>query len=191
MSVPAVSLAVSQDAWLAEVARGGDFVEIVDGEFVVKRVGGNPHHYLARRLAEEFERQWAGSVATAPGNWALTGEPTALTAARMPDVLVAGDELLRDPVYYGQPLAAVEVWSPSNTLGEMNDKRRLYREAGLPVFVEVFISDSGDVHMEWLANERRAWLSVATAVGETDLVVAGPRSFRVTPNSLLRRSAVV
>ncbi|MFI5955331.1 hypothetical protein [Cryptosporangium sp. NPDC051539] len=36
-------------------------IEIVGGEFVVHHVGGNPHNHVARRLAEEFERQWPGA----------------------------------------------------------------------------------------------------------------------------------
>lgn len=82
--------------------------------------------------------------------------------------------------------SAVEVWSPGNTLGEMNDKRAEYREAGLPVFLEAFLTDAGDVRLEWLVRGDRRWESLATAAGERELLVTDPRPFRVVPNALLR-----
>lgn len=187
MSVPALTRTVSEQEWLEEAARRDELVEIVDGKFVVKRVGGNPHHYLARRLAEEFERQRPGVTATCPGQWALAGGPDGIAVGRLPDVLVDGDALLREAVFYGVPDAAVEVWSPSNTLAEMNAKRREYREGGLPVFVEVFLNEAGDVHVEWLVNDGSQWVSAAVAAAETELVVDAPRPFHLVPNALLRR----
>ena len=186
MTRPAPSGATVDD-WLAVLAHGDELVEVVDGVLVTKRVGGNPHHYLARRLAEEFERQWPGVIASAPGQWAVSRADTGvLLRGRLPDVLVDGDALLVDPVFTGVPLAAAEVWSPGNTLSEMNDKRAEYRAAGLPVFVEAFLTESGDVHLEWLQRQERRWDTVASAAGETELVVPGPPPFRVVPNSLLR-----
>jgi hypothetical protein len=40
MSVPALARAVSEQEWLEEAACRDELVEIVDGKFVVKRVGG-------------------------------------------------------------------------------------------------------------------------------------------------------
>lgn len=159
---------------------------------MVGQIGGNPHHYVARRLAEQFERQWAGVTASAPGNWALHRDAVGrVQLGRIPDVLVDGDGdgLLADEVFDGLPDAAVEVWSPGNTRADMNDKRRDYRLAGLPVLVEAFLTDSRDVHLEWLVNDRDRWLSVAVATGEQPLKVADPRPFHVVPNDLLRRAA--
>lgn len=184
-------MGVTLEDWLDALAHADELCEIVDGELVA-RVGDNPHHYLARRMAEEFERQWPGVVATAPGQWAVRQTETGvLTRGRLPDVLVDGDALLSEPVFVGVPVAAVEVWSPGNTLSEMNDKRAEYRAAGLPVFVEAFLTDAGDVHLEWLVRQERRWDSVVSAAGETELVVPGPRGFRVVPNALLRPPARV
>lgn len=186
MTMPAVSKAVPTQAWLDALAAQDRFVEVVDGDFVIKCVGGNPHHYLVRRLAEEFERQWPGTIATAPGNWALVSNPQGVVLGRMPDVLVDGQGLL-EAVFTGTPDAVVEVWSPGNTLAEMNMKRREYRDSGVPVFVEAFLTDSGDVHLEWLVNAGEGWVAAAVAVGERMLDVAAPRAFSVVPNDLLRR----
>jgi Uma2 family endonuclease len=154
---------------------------------VVKRVGGNPHHYLARRLAEELERQWPHVTAVAPGNWALQITDGQVQLGRVQDVLVNGDALLTDPVFVGVPDLAVEVWSPSNSVGEMNDKRREYRDAGLPVLVGASITDSGDVRLEWLRRGQGRWETVAVAAGDDPLHVSHPHPFQVVPNHLLRR----
>jgi Uma2 family endonuclease len=178
------------EAWMQAPASVLEFVEVVAGEPVVKRVGGNPHHYLARRLAEEFERQWPNVTAVAPGHWALQmTEAGRVQLGRVPDVLVDGDSLLADPVFLGVPDLVVEVWSPSNTLGEMNDKRREYRDAGLPVLVEASITDSGEVRLEWLGRGPGRWATVAVAAGEDLLEVSEPQPFQLVPNSLLRRRA--
>lgn len=175
------------EGWLSAMARTDELLEVVDGELEIKRVGGNPHHYIAGRLAAEFEQQWPGVVATAPGQWALAvRESGVLSRGRLPDVLVDGDQLLTEPVFTGIPLAAVEVWSPGNTLGEMNEKRAEYRAAGLPVLLEAFLTDSGDVHLDWLVRRELRWESAGNAVGDTELDVTDPRPFRVVPNLLLR-----
>ena len=154
---------------------------------MVRPVGGNPHHYLARRLAEEFERQWPGVIATAPGNWALQlSDAGEVVSGRVPDVLVNGSALLTEPVFVGVPQAAVEVWSPGNTLADMNAKRREYRIAGLPVLVEAFLTDADDIHLEWLVQRDGRWVSSAAAIGETTLAVSLPQTFTVVPNGLLR-----
>ena len=187
MSVPATVGGVSVEAWVQAPTSLLEVLEVVGGELVVKRVGGNPHHYLARRLAEEFERQWPGTVAVAPGNWALRVQDGRVQLGRVPDVLVDGDALLTEPVFVGVPDAAVEVWSPSNTLGEMNSKRQEYRDAGLPVLVEAYITDSGDVRLEWLRQGTGRWETIAVTAGENRLQITEPRPFQVTPNELLRR----
>ncbi len=187
MSLPAVVGGVPLEAWAQAPASVLELIEVVGGEFVVKRVGGNPHHYLARRLAEELERQWPHVTVVAPGNWALQVTDGRVQLGRVPDVLVDGDTLLTEPVFIGVPDLAVEVWSPSNILGEMNDKRREYRDAGLPLLVEASITDSGDVRLEWLRRGQGRWETVAVAAGDDPLHVSHPHPFRVVPNHLLRR----
>lgn len=188
MASPAAAPAVGVRAWLDEPRGVGQVLEVVGGVLVPRRVGGNPHHYLARRLAEEFETQWPGTTATAPGNWALALDPAGdVLLGRVPDVLVDGDAVLREAVFTGVPDAVAEVWSPGNTLEEMNDKRRDYRATGLRVLLEVFLTDTGDVHLEWLVNAGGRWESAAAAIGEAGLTVVGPRPFSVVPNALLHR----
>jgi hypothetical protein len=140
MSVVFAPRGVTVEEWLAAPATLDGFVEVSEGDLVVRRVGGNPHHYLAGRLARVFEEQWPGCRAVAPGQWALVlaADGTVVTG-RVPDVLVDGD-------------AVVEVWSPGNTLAEMNAKRREYRIAGAKVLVEAQVIDDGSVLLEWSVN---------------------------------------
>jgi len=185
MTTQPVAAGVTRQQWVDAVVGEDHWLEIVGGEFVVRRVGGNLHHYLASRLALAFEDQW-GAVACAPGNWALRESGGVIDVGRIPDVLVDGPQLLREPVYAGVPEAAAEVWSPSNTLAEMNAKRQDYRQAGLPVLVEASLTDAGEVHLEWYVNAGDRWELEAVAVGERPLVVERPRPFTVVPDRLLR-----
>ncbi len=90
-------------------------------------------------------------------------------------------------IFAGVPEAVVEVWSPGDTLGEMNAKRAEYRAAGLPVLLEVFLTESRDVHLEWTVNSGGLrWTSMAVAAGEQPLHVVEPRP-SIIPNELLRR----
>jgi Uma2 family endonuclease len=190
MSMPARSATgITIEDWV-NAARGPyERAEISNGEFVFRRVGGNPHHFVAHRLAEEFMRQWPEVIAAPPGHWALecTSEGRVIRG-RFPDVLVDGESLITDPVFVGVPHVVVEVWSPENTLAEMNAKRFEYCAAGAPVFLEGFLTEDGDVHLEWQELDRGRWQFVAAAQGERELRVEGPRPFAVVPNDLLRRA---
>ena len=184
--MPAVERPVTVDAWLAAIETGDQLVEVVGGALVSRRVATRITTWLAGWPGSSSGR-WRGVTATAPGNWAVETAGDVIVVGRMPDVLVDGDSLLSDPIFLGVPDAVVEVWSPSNTLGDMNDKRREYRTAGLPVLVEAFLTDSGDVHLEWLIQEGGRWATAGLAVGDTLLSIADPRPFTVVPHSLLRR----
>ena len=174
------------DDWLAAEVGTWEWPEVQDGELVARPVGGNPHHVIARHLAYEAERQWPGSVATAPGNWVVEarGDGT-LQTARIPDLLVGDPSLLMDSTFDGVPDLVAEVWSPGNRLAEMNRKRREYLAAGLPAFLEALLAEDGDVHLEWLIPSRGRWVTEAMAVGDLPLEVNQPRPFRVVPSALL------
>jgi Uma2 family endonuclease len=186
MSMPAPVRGVTIDEWLAAEPGWLEWVEVSNGEFVAKRLGGNPHHYLASRLSIEFERQWPGVVACPPANWAMVlADDGRVIRGRLPDVLVDGESLRRDPVFVGRPHAVVEVWSPTNTLAEMNGKRREYRDAGAAVFLEAFLTDALDVHLQWYELDDGQWELRAAAEGNRELRVDSPRPFSVVPNALL------
>ncbi|GAB3217857.1 hypothetical protein GCM10027586_10840 [Kineococcus gypseus] len=191
MSLSAARLGVALATWTSATAEVGQRIEVVDGELVVKKVGGNPHHRIATRLALAFEEQWPGSYAAAPGNWAITLAPDgSVLSGRIPDVLVDGPALNEDPVCTEVPRAAVEVWSPGNTLAEMNEKRSEYLKAHLPVLLEAYLTAEQQVHLEWLDNAGHSWRTAATAVGETLLDIPASDAhpaFRVVPNDLLGR----
>ena len=189
MSMPAIATGITIDDWVNAVTGPFERAEISNGEFVLRRVGGNPRHRVAFGLAKEFDRQWPEAVVSAPGQWGLEFDAAGdLISGRYPDVLVDGEALNTDPVFVGTPQAVVEVWSPTNTLAEMNAKRSQYSAAGAPVFVEAFLTEGGDVHLEWQELDGGRWRFVAAARGEGELRVGGARPFAVVPNALLRRA---
>lgn len=187
MSAVFVERGVPLEEWLSQAWIDDTRVEVSGGEFVVTRIGGNPHHYLASRLAQQFELQWSGVRATAPGLWFIEASGSGEVAVgRYPDVLVDGDDLLSSPAYVGQPLAVVEVWSPTNTLGEMNQKRIEYLRGGALCMLEAQVLTGGTVRLEWFVNAGSHWSVEGAAEGPDELVVELPRPFRIVPDVLLR-----
>ena len=173
--------------WVAQPWVDDQRVEVFDGEFVATRIGGNPHHYLASRLAQQIESQWEGVRATAPGLWVLELTTSGdVAVGRYPDVLVDGDAIVRDPAFRGVPFAVVEVWSPSNTLAEMNQKRGEYLRGLAECMVEAQILSTGTVRIEWFVNAGSHWRVEGAAEGPDPLDVQLPRPFRLIPDSLLR-----
>lgn len=174
--------------WLDQADQHGR-AEVVDGLVRLEdTVTANRHNVVADLLAQAFRDQW-GRAAVSPGNWLLAGDAADVRTARQPDVLVGGAGLLESDAYQGAPDAVVEVWSPSD---EMGAKRREYHDGGAPVFVEAYISDVGDVRLDWqVTTDRRGiWRTVAAAAGDSELVVDAPRPFRLVPNDLRGFSAL-
>lgn len=182
---------VPVETWTSAVAGVGERIEVVDGELVIRKVGGNPHHRIATRLAPAFENQWPGVYAAAPGNWAITLAPDGtVEQGRIPDVLVDGPSSNADPVCTEVPRAAAEVWSPGDTLAEMNEKRSQYLRAGLPVLSEAYSTAEQQVHLERLVNDGQTWRTAGTAGGATALTVPADDAhpgFTVVPDDLLGR----
>ena len=186
MSAVSVERGIPLVQWVAQPWTDDARVEVAGGAFVVTRIGGNPHHYLASRLARQFEDQWSGCRATAPGLWVIDATVSGdVVVGRFPDVLVDGDDLITAPAYVGRPLAVVEVWSPSNTLAEMNQKRVEYLRGGAAVMLEAQVLDGGMIRLEWFVNAGDHWRAEHAAEGPDELVVASPRAFSIVPNALL------
>lgn len=186
MSVAYAHRGVPVKVWLAQPWTADTRSEVVDGELVVTRIGGNSHHYLATRLAQQFELQWRGVRATAPGLWLLESTSSgSVNTGRYPDVLVDGDEIVTLPAYSGHPLAVVEVWSPTNTLAEMNQKRFEYLRGRAACFVEAQVLLTGAVRLEWFLNAGDHWRNLCSVEGQDELVVELPRPFALVPDSLL------
>lgn len=189
-----------RDRWVApedydEALQRHGWAEVVDGRIVVRpeddvaRKFGNMHNLVAHRLAVELSEQW-DVVAVSPGLWTIeVSDRGGLWTARQPDVLATAspDDVLGED-FRGAPLLVAEVWSPSNTFAEMTAKRRDYHDAGATTLVEAHATPATrDVRLEWyLRDDRRGtWRLTGFATGEDDLVVNGPRPFRIRPNDLL------
>lgn len=183
---------VTVDAWMAAVDRYG-FAEVVDGRLVIvdeqerASVTDNRHDVVARRLANALEAAW-GLPTSAPARWQLRGREGSVVTGRVPDVLVGDDTFLQPGPFVGHPILVGEVWSPSNTFGEITRKRREYYEAGAQAMVEAWVDDTGTVLMSWFTRvpSPQRWLLHASAAGPTELVVELPRPFRAFPDHLLR-----
>jgi Uma2 family endonuclease len=184
---------VPYEEWARAVDTYG-WAEVVDGVLVVRAEDemfrDRRHDRIATRLAAAIEEQWEVPAAATPV-WLMSGdEAEGLRRVREPDVL-AGAGLIGDEPgeFVGTPDVVAEIWSPSNSFGDMTAKRREYHDAGLPCLVEGFVDDDGTVRLQWYVRVDGAelWRLVASAAGDHELVVTEPRPFRVVPDDLLKR----
>ncbi len=116
-----------------------------------------------------------------------TADPEALYHARRPDVLLAPGASLRGKVALLEaPLVVVEVLSPGNRKPDIDEKRALYFRHGARHYVEVSISeDEHQATIAWYGRGRSGWMKTASALGDEQLEVDDPFTFRVRPNALL------
>ena len=168
---------------MAAVDRYG-FAEVVDGRLVIvdeqerALASDNRHDVVARRLANALEAAW-GLPASAPTRWQLRGREGSVVTGRVPDVLVGDDTFLPPGPFVGHPILVGEVWSPSNTFGEITRKRREYYEAGAQAMVEAWVDDTGTVLMSWFTLG-----AVPTAVAAARLRGRPYRACRRTPSTV-------
>lgn len=195
MTTPALRHAVPYREWSMAV-EGSGRAEVVDGRLVVEEgperpvATDNRHDVVAHRLARALEDAW-GVTACAPAAWLIQGDAGGVAQARIPDAMVGGDGLLEPGPFVGEPLLVVEVWSATNTFGEILAKRRTYLQAGAGAMVEAAVDEGGTVSLTWFVRAAgpSRWELHAFAVGAEPLVASLPRPFTVVPDALLARRA--
>ena len=149
------------------------------------RPTGTPYHYLADRLARLIENQWPGVRAASPLTWLIESNLSGkVITGRFPDILVGDDSVYREAAFTGQPLLVVEVWSPTDTVAEMNGRRLDYLRAPARYLAEVQVLSVGVVRISCFINAVDHWRFIAGAEGPDELVVDVPNRFSVVPNKL-------
>lgn len=124
------------DLWALYCERGGDErrYELIDGEIIEMPGPGGAHGRVAARFTR-FLDQFAdehglGLVTVETGYYAADSRFTVL----FPDVAYISNQRAPDPFPDNwipcMPESAVEIMSPSNSLGELREKARIYLRHG-------------------------------------------------------------
>ncbi len=171
--------------WTADMVRAlpedGQKYETVHGELLVSPSPRMLHQLVVGRLVSELtaylDRERVGEVF--PGGDISWGDDTLV----VPDVLVAPLDEARtmDWRHVRSLLLAIEVLSPSSLRADRFTKRRLYQEAGIPLYLVVDADArlvetwTPEVIFPVVESERIAWQPGGAA---TPFVLDLPRLFR-------------
>jgi Uma2 family endonuclease len=164
---------------LAALPDDGHRYELLDGSLVVTPAPHGRHQIAVIRLLHAFEAAATEEllVLVAPYEWRLAND-----TALQPDVLV----IRRDDVgaYHSvAPLVVAEVLSPSTRSFDLLVKRERYEAAGVQAY---WIVDPDAPAVTVWAQQQGAFVVVAAAEGEAEVVVDSPLPVRLRPSDLLR-----
>ncbi|WP_446014138.1 Uma2 family endonuclease [Actinophytocola gossypii] len=158
----------------------GNRYELIDGTLYVSPAPGTRHQKVQLKLAIALD------MVCPPDLHVLTA-PYAVRASRstelQPDVLVARDEDLTDKLLPVAPLLAVEVFSPSSVLNDMNNKRAAYQRLGVQSY---WVIDPEELSLTvYELDAMGVYSRVASVKGGEAFEAERPFPVRVVPRELL------
>jgi len=162
----------------------GNRYELIDGTLFVSPAPGRRHQRIVLWLAMAL-------VQRCPDGMEVLTAPFAVRASRttelQPDVLVGRDEDFTEKLLPVAPLLAVEVFSPSSVLNDLNNKRAAYQRLEVPSYWVIDPDEPKLVVYE--LNENLIYHKVAEVKGDEAFEAERPFPVRVVPSELLGRLA--
>ncbi|OLF08778.1 hypothetical protein BLA60_22485 [Actinophytocola xinjiangensis] len=162
----------------------GNRYELIDGTLIVSPAPGRRHQKIVYRLYQVLEQ-------ACPAEFDVLGAPFAVRASPttelQPDVLVGRDEDFTEALLPVAPLLAVEVFSPSSVLNDLNNKRAAYQRLEVPSYW--VIDPEVPKLVAYELNENLVYHTVAEVKGSEVFEAERPFPVRIVPNDLLGRLA--
>lgn len=162
----------------------GNRYELIDGMLIVSPAPGRRHQKVIYRLYNVLER-------ACPDEFDVLGAPFAVrpsqTTELQPDVLVGRDEDFTDRLLPVAPVLAVEVFSPSSVLNDLNNKKAAYQRLGVPNYWVIDPEDPTLTAFE--LDDAGVYQQVAEVKGDDAFQARRPFRVRVVPVELLGRLA--
>jgi Uma2 family endonuclease len=160
----------------------GNRYELIDGMLLVSPAPGRRHQKMAYRLFGVLE-------SACPDEFDVLGAPFSVrpsnTTELQPDVLVGRDEDFTDKLLPVAPVLAVEVFSPSSVLNDLNNKKAAYQRLGVASYWVIDPEEPSLVAFE--LDDAGIYQQVAEVKGDDPFEAKRPFSVRVVPSDLLGR----
>jgi Uma2 family endonuclease len=109
----------------------GNRYELIDGMLLVSPAPGRRHQKVVLKLGKVLDT-------ACPPEMDVLAAPFAVRPSKtielQPDVLVGRDDDFTDKLLPVAPLLAVEVFSPSSVINDLNNKKAAYQRLGVPSY---------------------------------------------------------
>lgn len=162
----------------------GNRYELIDGTLLVSPAPGRRHQKVVLRLGAILD-------AACPPDMDVLTAPFAVRASQttelQPDVLVGLDEDFTDKFLPVAPLLAVEVFSPSSVLSDLNYKKAVYQRLGVESYWVIDPLEPTLTVFE--LDEAGIYQQTAEVKGSDVFEARQPFPVRVVPTELLGRLA--
>jgi Uma2 family endonuclease len=169
---------------LAAMPDDGNRYELIDGMLVVSPAPGRRHQKVAYNLYGVLNE-------ACPDEFDVLGAPFAVRPSRttelQPDVLVGRDEDFTDKLLPVAPVLAVEVFSPSSVLNDLNNKKAAYQRLGVQNYWVIDPEEPTLAVFE--LNENGVYHKVAEVKGDQAYEAERPFPVRIVPVELLGKLA--
>ncbi|HEX2133573.1 MAG TPA: Uma2 family endonuclease [Actinophytocola sp.] len=157
----------------------GNRYELIDGTLIVSPAPGRRHQKVVYRLYHVLED-------ACPDGFDVLGAPFAVrispTMELQPDVLVGRDEDFTDKLLPVAPVLAVEVFSPSSVLNDLNYKKAAYQRLGVASY---WLIDPEDPTLTvYELNENGVYHRTAVVKGRQAFEAERPFPVRIVPGEL-------
>ena len=157
----------------------GHRYELVDGVLVVSPRPTTVHQFVAMRLATTLDRACPEDLCVVPEP-AVQLDPVTELA---PDLVVVHLDDVGGAKFTAPPLLVVEVRSPSTALIDLNRKKAVYEQFGVPSY---WIVDPEPTRPELVVFELRDSGYVVAATSTQPLTVSHPFTVTITPADLTK-----
>lgn len=158
----------------------GNRYELIDGTLIVSPAPGLRHQKIVVRLAFRLEPACPDDMHVLAAPFAV--RPSNITEVQ-PDVLVARDDDLTEKLLPSAPLLAVEVFSPSSVINDLNNKKATYERMGVPSYWVIDPQGPSMTVFELDADGR--YQQVAEVKGADTYVATRPFPVSIVPVDLL------
>jgi Uma2 family endonuclease len=158
----------------------GNRYELIDGMLLVSPAPNLKHQKMVVKLTGVLD-------AVCPDDMHVLSAPFAVRPSRttelQPDVLVGRDKDFTDKLLPVAPLLAVEVFSPSSVLNDLNNKKAAYQRLGVPSYWVIDPEEPSLVAFE--LDGDGVYQQVAEVKGGDAFETRRPFLVRVVPVELL------
>ena len=158
--------------------------ELIDGTLLASPAPGRRHQTIVGELFVALRAACPRDMQTLVAPFAV--RPSLITELQ-PDVLVGRDEDFTEKLLPVAPLLAVEVFSPSSKLNDLNTKKAAYQRFRVQSYWAI---DPDEPKLTaWELDDMAVYCKVAEVVGTDAFEATLPFPVRIVPAELLGRLA--